>query len=53
MKHTRTGGDKPRIKRQRDERRAAALRANLRKRKAQARVRSDGEAAPRDGTPGR
>ncbi len=53
MKRARSGRDKPRIKRERDERRAAALRENLRKRKVQARARTEGEAAPRDLTPGR
>ena len=51
MKRARTGRNKVRIKRERDERRAAALRENLLKRKTQARARTDGESTPRGATP--
>jgi len=48
VKHARRGRDKSQIQRERDARRAAALRENLRKRKPAARQRPDGDDGPRD-----
>ena len=53
MKPVRGRSDKPRIRRERDERRASALRENLQKRKAQARARAGGPPRPTDQPPGR
>ncbi len=53
MKPARRRRDKARIKRERDDRRAAALRENLQKRKTQARLRAGASARPPDEPPAR
>ena len=53
MKPARGQADKLRLRGERDKRRAAALRENLRKRKIQARVRAGGAARPPDEPPAR